>query len=94
MSVEEVCMYEDWLTDLASAPADAERRALCDELSDLARLRNAVDAREAGADLLIMARTDARFGHGLEEAIPEFGRVHRNPGEQPLHDQPVKGYAR
>ncbi len=33
------------------------------------RLRAAVDAREAGADLLIMARTDARFGHGLEEAI-------------------------
>lgn len=33
------------------------------------RLRAAVDAREAGADVLIMARTDARFGHGLEEAI-------------------------
>ena len=33
------------------------------------RLRAAVDAREAGADVLILARTDARFGHGLEEAI-------------------------
>jgi 2-methylisocitrate lyase-like PEP mutase family enzyme len=33
------------------------------------RIRAAVDARESGADVLIMARTDARFGHGLEEAI-------------------------
>jgi 2-methylisocitrate lyase-like PEP mutase family enzyme len=33
------------------------------------RIRAAVDAREAGADVLIMARTDARFDHGLEEAI-------------------------
>lgn len=33
------------------------------------RIRAAVDAREAGADVLIMARTDARAGHGLEEAI-------------------------
>jgi 2-methylisocitrate lyase-like PEP mutase family enzyme len=33
------------------------------------RIRAAVDAREAGADVLIMARTDARFAHGLDEAI-------------------------
>jgi 2-methylisocitrate lyase-like PEP mutase family enzyme len=33
------------------------------------RLRAAVDAREAGADILIMARTDARAGHGIDEAI-------------------------
>jgi 2-methylisocitrate lyase-like PEP mutase family enzyme len=33
------------------------------------RIRAAVDAREAGADILIMARTDARFGHGLDEAL-------------------------
>lgn len=33
------------------------------------RVRAAVDAREAGADLLVMARTDARAGHGLDEAI-------------------------
>ncbi len=35
----------------------------------LRRIRAAVDAREAGADILIMARTDARAEHGLEEAI-------------------------
>jgi 2-methylisocitrate lyase-like PEP mutase family enzyme len=35
----------------------------------LQRIRAAVDAREAGADILIMARTDARATHGLDEAI-------------------------
>lgn len=33
------------------------------------RIRAAVDAREAGADLLVMARTDARAIHGLDEAL-------------------------
>ena len=33
------------------------------------RVRAAVDAREAGADLLVMARTDARAIHGLDEAL-------------------------
>ncbi|MBY0399140.1 isocitrate lyase/PEP mutase family protein [Myxococcota bacterium] len=33
------------------------------------RIRAAVDAREAGADCLIMARTDARAEHGLDEAL-------------------------
>ena len=32
-------------------------------------MRAAVDEREAGADILIMARTDARATDGLEEAI-------------------------
>jgi len=35
----------------------------------LMRVRAAVDAREEGADVLIMARTDARATHGIEEAI-------------------------
>jgi 2-methylisocitrate lyase-like PEP mutase family enzyme len=35
----------------------------------LARIRAAVDAREEGADVLVMARTDARATHGLDEAI-------------------------
>jgi len=33
------------------------------------RIRAAVEAREAGADILIMARTDARAEHGLDEAL-------------------------
>jgi 2-methylisocitrate lyase-like PEP mutase family enzyme len=35
----------------------------------LARVRAAVDARDAGADILVMARTDARATHGLDEAL-------------------------
>lgn len=35
----------------------------------LARVRAAVDARDEGADILVMARTDARATHGLDEAI-------------------------
>lgn len=33
------------------------------------RIRAAIDAREEGADILILARTDARATHGMEEAI-------------------------
>jgi 2-methylisocitrate lyase-like PEP mutase family enzyme len=33
------------------------------------RVRAAVDARNEGADILILARTDARATHGLEEAL-------------------------
>ncbi len=33
------------------------------------RIRAAVAARDAGADILIMARTDARATHGLDEAL-------------------------
>ncbi|MAG32693.1 MAG: carboxyvinyl-carboxyphosphonate phosphorylmutase [Deltaproteobacteria bacterium] len=33
------------------------------------RIRAAVEARDEGAEILIMARTDARASHGLEEAI-------------------------
>lgn len=33
------------------------------------RIRAAQDAKEAGADILILARTDARHDHGLGEAI-------------------------
>lgn len=35
----------------------------------IVRMRAAVDAREEGADILIIARTDARATHGLAEAI-------------------------
>jgi len=35
----------------------------------LRRMRAAVDAREAGADLVIVARTDARSALGLDEAL-------------------------
>ena len=35
----------------------------------LSRIRAAVDAREEGADILILARTDARAADGLDEAL-------------------------
>src|SRR5262245_26600048 len=35
----------------------------------LARIRAAVDARDEGAAILVMARTDARATHGLDEAL-------------------------
>lgn len=35
----------------------------------LNRIRAAVDQREAGSDILIMARTDARHDHGMAEAL-------------------------
>jgi 2-methylisocitrate lyase-like PEP mutase family enzyme len=38
------------------------------------RIKAAVDAREEGADILIMARTDARHGHGLDEALERARR--------------------
>jgi len=33
------------------------------------RIKAAVDARDEGADILILARTDARHGHGMDEAL-------------------------
>lgn len=41
------------------------------------RIRAAVDARDEGADILIMARTDARATHGLDEAIVRAQEFHR-----------------
>lgn len=44
-------------------------KEVVDRPEALRRIRAAVDARDAGADLLIMARTDARSALGLEEAL-------------------------
>ena len=44
-------------------------KLVVDREEALNRIKAAVDAREAGADILILARTDARHGHGLQEAI-------------------------
>jgi len=40
------------------------------------RIQAAVDARAEGHDILIMARTDARYEHGLSEAIERARRFH------------------
>ena len=44
-------------------------KLVVERVEALNRIKAAVDAREAGADILILARTDARHGHGLDEAI-------------------------
>jgi 2-methylisocitrate lyase-like PEP mutase family enzyme len=44
-------------------------KQVVDRREALARVRAAVDAREEGADILVMARTDARSTHGLDEAL-------------------------
>lgn len=44
-------------------------KAVVERDEALTRIRAAVDARNEGADILILARTDARATHGLREAI-------------------------
>ncbi|ASJ73113.1 isocitrate lyase/PEP mutase family protein [Granulosicoccus antarcticus] len=40
------------------------------------RIRAAVDAKEQGRDIMILARTDARHNHGLAEAIDRAAHFH------------------
>lgn len=62
-----------------------------------ARIRAAVDARDGGADILIMARTDARATEGLDEAIFRAKRF-RELGaditflEAPLNEAEMRAY--
>ena len=44
-------------------------KQVVDRAEALARVRAAVDAREEGASILVLARTDARATHGLDEAL-------------------------
>ncbi|HEY7186522.1 MAG TPA: isocitrate lyase/PEP mutase family protein [Vicinamibacterales bacterium] len=46
-----------------------EGKSVVDRTEALTRIRAAVDARDAGADIVIMARTDARACVSLDEAI-------------------------
>jgi len=46
-----------------------EGKSVVDRHEAVTRIRAAVDARDAGADIVIMARTDARACASLEEAI-------------------------
>ena len=62
-----------------------------------ARVQAAVDAREAGADILIMARTDANATEGFDEAL-ERARIFTEIGvditflEAPLHEEQMRAY--
>ncbi|MDX1593066.1 MAG: isocitrate lyase/PEP mutase family protein [Gammaproteobacteria bacterium] len=49
-------------------------KAVVDREEAFDRIRAAVDARDEEADILILARTDAREAHGLDEAIARARR--------------------
>jgi len=44
-------------------------KQVVDRRDALIRMRSAIDARDQGEDILIMARTDARATHGFDEAL-------------------------
>ncbi|WOI09730.1 isocitrate lyase/PEP mutase family protein [Thalassospira lucentensis] len=60
-------MIEDQLAPKRCGHTKGKEVVGRDEAFD--RIKAAVDARDAGADILILARTDARHQHGLSEAI-------------------------
>ncbi len=51
-------------------------KSVIDRGEAASRIQAAVDARNEGADILIMARTDARATHGLDEAIKRAKLFH------------------
>ncbi|MEM1045403.1 MAG: isocitrate lyase/PEP mutase family protein [Pseudomonadota bacterium] len=51
-------------------------KAVVDRAEAFDRIRAAVDARTEGADILILARTDARHDHGLGEALERAAKFH------------------
>lgn len=58
-------------------------KLVVDRIEAVNRIKAAVDAREEGADILILARTDARHGHGLDEAL-ERAAAFRDAGADML----------
>jgi 2-methylisocitrate lyase-like PEP mutase family enzyme len=74
-----------------------EGKAVVGRDEALTRIRAAVDARDAGAGILIMARTDARACLGLDEAIARC-RLFRELGaditflEAPLDENEMRRY--
>jgi 2-methylisocitrate lyase-like PEP mutase family enzyme len=74
-------------------------KAVVERNEALRRIKAAVDAREAGADILIMARTDARATRGIKEAI-ERCRAFVDAGaditflEAPLTEAEMRAYCK
>jgi 2-methylisocitrate lyase-like PEP mutase family enzyme len=88
-------MIEDQVAPKRCGHTDGKAVVSRDEA--LTRVRAAIDAREGGAGILIMARTDARACVGLEEAI-ERCRAFRALGaditflEAPLDEDEMRRY--
>ncbi len=62
-----VVMIEDQVTPKRCG--HTKGKLVIDRAQAVDHIRAAVDARDEGADILILARTDARHGHDLDEAI-------------------------
>ena len=60
-------MIEDQVAPKRCGHTKGKQVVTRDEASS--RVKAAIDARDAGADILIMSRTDANYTHGLDEAI-------------------------
>ncbi len=60
-------MIEDQLAPKRCGHTEGKQVVVRDEA--LARIRAACDARDEGADILVMARTDANQTHGFDEAM-------------------------
>ncbi len=60
-------MIEDQLAPKRCGHTDGKQVVARDEA--VARIRAAADARDEGADILVMARTDANQTHGFDEAM-------------------------
>lgn len=67
-------------------------KLVVDRAQAVDRIRAAVDAREEGVDILILARTDARHGHGLDEAL-ERAAAFRDAGADILFVEAPKSRA-
>jgi 2-methylisocitrate lyase-like PEP mutase family enzyme len=67
-------------------------KAVVDRDEALSRVKAAVDAREEGADILILARSDAREDHGLDEAL-ERARLFKDAGADILFVEALKSEA-
>lgn len=68
-------MVEDQVWPKRCGHTDGKQVVSRDEA--LARVRAALDARDEGAEILILARTDARHTHGLTEALWRVGEFAR-----------------
>jgi 2-methylisocitrate lyase-like PEP mutase family enzyme len=60
-------MIEDQVSPKRCGHTRGKKVVALDEA--IGRIKAAVDEKKSGSDILIMARTDARFYHGLDEAI-------------------------
>ena len=67
-------MIEDQVTPKRCG--HTQGKAVVEREEAFTRIQAAIDARNEGADILILARTDARYSRGLDEALARAQRFH------------------